>query len=62
MPLSSLAVCVLVGWVLKRETVLPHMMLGSDLPPVIARIWHAAVRYVAPIAILLVFANTLGWI
>ena len=62
MPLSSLAVCVLVGWVLKRETVLPHMMLGSDLPPVIARIWRGTVRYVAPVAILLVFANTLGWI
>ena len=62
MPLSSLAVCVLVGWVLKRETVLPHMMLGSDLPPVIASIWRGTVRYVAPVAILLVFANTLGWI
>ena len=30
MPLSSLAVCVLVGWVLKRDGVLQHMMLGSD--------------------------------
>ena len=62
MPLSSLAVCVLVGWVLKRDGVLQHMMLGSDFSPVIARIWRTAVRYVAPIAILLVFANTLGWI
>ena len=38
------------------------MMLGSSLPDVVAKLWLAALRYVAPVAILLVFASTLGWI
>lgn len=62
MPLSSLAVCVLVAWVLQRDTVIAYMHEGSDLPPVVAVLWRNMLRYVAPIAILLVFANTLGWI
>lgn len=62
MPLSSLAVCALVAWVLKRDDVIAHMREGSDLPPVVAVVWRNMLRYVAPVAILLVFANTLGWI
>ncbi|ULJ65371.1 sodium-dependent transporter [Wielerella bovis] len=62
MPLSSLAVCVLVAWVLQRDTVIAHMREGSNLPPIVAVVWRNMLRYAAPIAILLVFANTLGWI
>ena len=62
MPLSSLGVSILVAWVLKSDTVLTHMRQGSHLPPFIALLWRNSLRYIAPIAILLVFAHSLGWL
>ncbi|XXQ67488.1 sodium-dependent transporter [Neisseriaceae bacterium B1] len=62
MPLSSLAVCMLVAWLLQRDAVLAHMREGSDLPPMVAVVWRNMLRYVAPVAILLVFAHTIGWV
>nr|WP_314271894.1 sodium-dependent transporter [uncultured Kingella sp.] len=62
MPLGALGCAVFVAWKQPRGMVLQHMMLGSSLPDVVAKLWLAALRYVAPVAILLVFASTLGWI
>lgn len=62
MPLSSLGVSLLVAWVLPRTMVLEHMREGSDLSPMIAVLWRITLRWIAPIAILLVFAHTLGWL
>ena len=62
MPLGALGCTVFVAWKQPRGMVLQHMMLGSSLPDVVAKLWLAALRYVAPVAILLVFASTLGWI
>ena len=62
MPIGALCIALFVGWVQPRPTVLEHMRSGSNTPAWLARMWHTALRYLAPVAILIVFANTLGWI
>ncbi|TCP06075.1 sodium-dependent transporter [Uruburuella suis] len=62
MPIGALCIALFVGWVQPRPTVLEHMHSGSNTPAWLARMWHTALRYLAPVAILIVFANTLGWI
>ena len=62
MPIGALCIALFVGWVQPRPTVLEHMRSGSNTPAWLAQLWHTALRYLAPVAILIVFANTLGWI
>ncbi|WP_107688992.1 sodium-dependent transporter [Neisseria wadsworthii] len=62
MPIGALCIALFTAWVQNRNHVLQHMQQGSSMPPFIGSVWYAALRYLAPLAILLVFANTLGWI
>ena len=62
MPISSLLVSVFVGWIRQKSDVLEHMREGSSVPQAVIVLWLNALRFLAPVAILLVFANTLGWI
>ena len=62
MPISSLLVAVFVGWIRQKSDVLGHMREGSSVPQAVIALWLNALRFLAPVAILLVFANTLGWI
>ena len=62
MPISSLLVAVFVGWIRQKSDVLAHMREGSSVPQAVIVLWLNALRFLAPVAILLVFANTLGWI
>jgi NSS family neurotransmitter:Na+ symporter len=49
LPVVGIAVVLFTGWALPRE----QALIGSGLPPVLARAWLAVVRYVAPVAMLL---------
>ncbi|OAM28066.1 MULTISPECIES: sodium-dependent transporter [Eikenella] len=62
MPISSLLVAVFVGWIQQKSDVFEHMREGSSVPQTVIALWLNALRFLAPVAILLVFANTLGWI
>ena len=62
MPISSLLVAVFVGWIRQKSDVFEHMREGSSVPQAVIALWLNALRFLAPVAILLVFANTLGWI
>ena len=62
MPICALATTVFIGYVQNRQQVWAHMREGSRLPEKVVQVWYIALRYIAPIAILLVFANTLGLI
>lgn len=62
MPVGALCVAVFVAWAQQKSEVLAHMRSGSNVARWISQFWLATLRYLAPIAILLVFANTLGWI
>jgi neurotransmitter:Na+ symporter, NSS family len=54
LPLVGIAVVLYAGWALPRAEALEQ----SGLPPRLARAWHALVRHVAPVA-MLVFLATL---
>ncbi len=62
MPISSLLVAIFVGWIRQKSDVLGHMREGSSVPQAVILLWLMALRFLAPVAILLVFANTLGWL
>ncbi|OAM29634.1 transporter [Eikenella sp. NML03-A-027] len=62
MPISSLLVAVFVGWIQQKSDVFEHMREGSSVPQAVIALWFNALRFLAPVAILLVFANTLGWV
>lgn len=62
MPICALATTIFIGYIQNRHQVWQHMREGSTLPETIVQIWYGSLRYIAPIAILLVFANTLGLI
>ena len=60
MPLSALSVSVFVGWLQNRATVLEHMREGSTVPQTVLILWLNTLRFIAPVAIVLVFLNALG--
>lgn len=62
MPLGALFVAIFVAWVLPKREVIEHMASGHKGNAAMIGLWYQALRYIAPIAILLVFANTLGWV
>ncbi|OAM26437.1 MULTISPECIES: sodium-dependent transporter [Eikenella] len=62
MPISSLLVAIFVGWIRQKSDVFEHMREGSSVPQAVIALWLTALRFLAPVAILLVFANTLGWL
>ena len=45
-----------------RESVLANAGAGSSVPQTIIRLWLMVLRYVAPLAIVVVFINSLGLI
>lgn len=62
MPVGALLTTLFVGWAWNRQRLMHDVRMGSSLPPGLFSAWYALVRYVAPVAIVLVFLNTLGWL
>ncbi|MCF7521848.1 sodium-dependent transporter [Neisseria sp. ZJ106] len=62
MPIGALSIAIFTGWVQNKQQVLANISEGSTVPRAVISLWLNALRYLAPIAIILVFANTLGWI
>ncbi|MDJ1464601.1 sodium-dependent transporter [Nitratireductor sp. GZWM139] len=61
MPLGGLLVAIFVGWTLRR-TAVAELVDGSAIAPVLVNAWHFIIRYVAPLAIVLILVNGLGLI
>ncbi|MDO5626357.1 MAG: sodium-dependent transporter [Pseudomonadota bacterium] len=59
-PLGVLLVALFVGWRLDRDTVLQSAAQGSGLARGLLLVWFWLVRWLAPIAICIVFLNSLG--
>ena len=62
MPIGALSVAVFTAWIQDRESVLANAGAGSSVPQTIIRLWLMVLRYVAPLAIVVVFVNSLGLI
>lgn len=60
LPLSGLLVCIFVGWYLDRSVSYEELTNGGKLKVGFFRIYIFLLRYVAPVAIALIFINELG--
>jgi NSS family neurotransmitter:Na+ symporter len=62
LPLSGILVCLFVGWYLKRSVSYEELTnCGIQKAPYFP-VYMFILRYLAPIAILLIFINELGWL
>ena len=57
LPLGGLAMAVFAGWFMSRESVRDELEAGEGW---IFRVWYGVVRYVTPIAVILVFLRGVG--
>ena len=60
MPIGSLLICIFVGWVVDKQVVYQEITNQGTLRSPLYSLWFFLVRYVAPLCILLIFANELG--
>ena len=57
LPLGGLLIAIFSGWVLSRSTSVDELAMGEGIA---YRLWRALIRYIAPVAVTLVFLNTIG--
>lgn len=62
MPIGALSVAVFTSWVQDKQSVLRDAGMGSTIPKQLLYLWLGVLRYLAPIAIIVVFINSLGLI
>lgn len=60
MPLGALLVAVFVGWHWHKEILRHEILLGSNVNPRWFGIWYVLVKYIAPLAITVVFLRGIG--
>ncbi len=58
MPLSGLLIAIFVGWIMQRE----HVRDELGMPERGFRVLQFLLRYVSPVAIVLIFMHVLGWL
>lgn len=62
LPLGGMFVCIFVGWYLKREVAYDEFTNGGTLKSAFFSIYIFILRFIAPVAIALIFINELGWV
>ena len=60
MPVGALSVAVFTAWIQDKQSVLKDAGSGSTVPGTVLLLWLNTLRYLAPIAIIIVFVNSLG--
>ncbi|MFC5586975.1 sodium-dependent transporter [Nitratireductor kimnyeongensis] len=61
LPLGGLLVALFLGWVMKQEGE-EELRDGSALAPALVGAWRLIIRFIAPVAILMILVNGLGFI
>lgn len=61
MPIGSFIMCLFVGWVVDEKIVRDEVSNGGTIKVWLYPVWRFIIRYIAPILILLIFINELGW-
>ena len=59
LPLGGLFIAIFVVWVMKKESSLAELNMGEGPA---YKVWRLSLRYVTPIAVILVFLNAIGLI
>lgn len=62
MPVGALSIALFVGFKIPRQQLLTEIKSGSSLGVRIFSIWYLLIKYVAPLAIVIVFLDVLGWL
>lgn len=62
LPLGALSIAVFVGFKVPRNQLLAEIKSGSTLGVRIFSTWYLIIKYLAPIAIVIVFLDVLGWL
>lgn len=57
LPLGGLCIAVFTAWVMKREDCAQELAMGGGIG---YRLWYVLVRYITPVAVLIVFLNVTG--
>lgn len=57
LPLGGMFIAIFVGWTLAREVSRIELKMDGDLG---FQLWHSLIRYVAPVAMLIVFGYAVG--
>ena len=60
MPIGGLLIVLFVGWKMKKADVLDEMTNGGSLKATLCRAIYFIVRYIAPLAILVIFISQLA--
>ncbi|HEZ7233541.1 TPA: sodium-dependent transporter [Neisseria meningitidis] len=60
MPIGALSVSIFTAWIQDKQSVLKDAGAGSTVPRAVLLLWLNTLRYLAPIAIIIVFVNSLG--
>lgn len=59
MPLGGLLIAVFAGWLVSKEAIAKEIRLKN---PTHLKLWRFVLRYISPLAILVIFAHGLGWL
>ena len=57
LPAGGFAIAIFAGWIMSRRSTAGELRLAN---PTAYRLWRFASRFVAPIAVVLVFLNAIG--
>ena len=60
MPIGGMLMCVFLGWVVDEKVLRAEITNGGTLRSPLYPVYRGIIRYLAPIGILLIFANELG--
>jgi len=59
LPLGGLAIAIFSAWVMRRQDSVQELDMGDASA---YRLWHFLVRYITPVAVIIVFLNVIGLI
>ena len=57
MPLGGLAIAIFAGWARTRASVVDELGIGEGLR---FRLWYLLVRFISPVALVIMFLHSLG--
>jgi NSS family neurotransmitter:Na+ symporter len=60
LPLGGLMIVLFVGWSMNRKDVFDELSNGNTLKVVLFKVYYVIIRFIAPVAIILVFLDSLG--
>ena len=60
LPLGGLFTALFVGWKMNKKALLTELSNNRTLPQWVVRLFYLLIKYLLPLAIILIFLNELG--